>query len=375
MKQVGIITLHIADNYGAVLQAYALKRTLNLLYPDVQINMINYFPSRWDEEEHVKFSKNLKENIIAFERLCFFAKERDRWNSLKRFCKQNDNLTELCTSKTDLEKVVRDYDCVITGSDQIWNLNLTRGDDNYFLNFDCGTAKKVAYASSMGGYRFSDRSAGFVEYLKQFDSLSCRETSAAEYIAHITGSRCKSVCDPTLLLSPGEYLHLLEGNVGNRVKNLSEKKYLLIYALRYHSEIVRKSKELAEKYNLKVYAIFPNLRYACVASHSFIDASVEDFLHLFSKAEFIVTDSFHGTCFSLINQKNFVTIRRGEAGNERITDMLKELGLLDRLWIEGENDTCVLDVPIDYEKVNEHILLKRLESMEYLRNAIQIGEP
>lgn len=367
--KIGIITIHIVSNYGAILQAFALKKAIEINFDDVEVEVIDYRSKWFQKAEKIVFNNNIKQNLIALERVLLKRSETQRWNSYNRFIKLNDSLSPFREKKEDLIKLVNNYDIVISGSDQIWNPEVTAGDMNYFLGFSCPHVKKISYASSLGGYRISKENKQVIEYLKQYSNLSCREISGAEHIQMITGKKCENVCDPTLLLTKEDYLNFEGSLIRNSVKKKCENKYLLIYSLSYDADIIRKAKEIAKERKLKIYAIFSSYRYSFSGIHTFIDCSVEEFCYLFANADFIITNSFHGSCFSIINKKDFITIRENEPRNERIQSLFSKLDLLDRFEIKHVVEANICK-SIDYRKVDENLNAYRKKSIEYLVNAI-----
>lgn len=369
--KIGIITVHLCDNYGAVLQAYALKRTVECLVPKAIVELIDYRPLRWQDAEKINFSRNIKDNIIQLERMLFYKCEKRRWEGYKNFIAQNDDPTEICTTSKELELIASGYDYVIVGSDQVWNIDMTYRDVNYYLGFNCGRAVKLSYASSMGGRKFEKDDQLFIAYLKKFKSLSCRESDGAQYISDITGKGCKHVVDPTLLLTQEDYQRLINPDeVRRRLNVMTSGEYILVYALRFDSMISKQAEVWSKKYGLKVIVIFPNMRFVKYAFQTVFDANVEEFLYLFSKAKFVITDSFHGTCFSLINRKQFLVLKHNEQGNSRLTSMLDKFGLLEHLRIECKCATENMPPEIDYSELSKRINMEKTESIKYLTLAM-----
>ncbi len=372
--KIGIITVHNVINYGAVFQAFALKEYLRQSLSDGDyINVINYVPAFLENKKKIRFSKDIRADLIEFERLLMRNKINRRDKAFESFINRNDSLTNICRTKEEIYETVKDYDILISGSDQIWNFYITGGDKAYLLDFPKFTGIKMSYASSLGSYRFYKSSeTEIAEILNSFSFLSCREKDGCEYIEHLTGRECVQVCDPTLLIQAEAYAKLFEGRVRKKIQKLAEKDFLLIYNLSNSEEIYQTARTVADENNYKIYQIFPSLRKNRNVSKLLNDISPEEFLYLYSKAKFIVTNSFHGTCFSLINGKDFYTVNP-TGSNNRLSSMLGEIGLEDRLLVDGktasESDN---GLTINYSEFQRKIERFTSESKDYLNTAVAV---
>lgn len=370
--KVGIITVHNVINYGAVFQAFALKEyLLRFLSDSDTIHVINYTPDFLESKKKITFTKNIKADLIETERLLMRNKIRSRNDAFDNFIRRNDSLTAVCKTKEEVFDAVRDYDVLIAGSDQIWNFNITGGDRTYLLDFPEFTGVRMSYASSLGEYRFYESAkAEIADVLKKFTYLSCRETDGCAYISSLTEKPCAHVCDPTLLLRADVYAGLAEGRVRNSIRQLAERDFLLIYNLSNSDDIYSTAKQVADEKRLKIYQIFPSLRKNKVVDKVLNDISPEEFLYLYTKAKFIVTNSFHGTCFSIINRKDFYTVKP-TGSNNRLSSMLDETGLSDRLLISGNGlPASRSELTIDYTKAETAIERFTASSAEYLKSAL-----
>ena len=370
--KVGIITVHNVINYGAVFQAFALKAYLKqILGHDDTVHIINYTPDSLESQKKITFSKNIKADLIEAERLLMWEKLKRRSEAFDSFIGRNDSLTAVCKTKGEAAEAVQDFDVLISGSDQIWNFNITGGDRTYLLDFPGFPGIKMSYASSLGSYRFHENAEQEIaSVLKTFSFLSCRETDGCAYIGNLTGKPCRHVCDPTLLLDADVYAGLFENRVRDKIKQLAKKDFLLIYNLSNSDEIYQTAKSVADKMQLKIYQIFPSLRKNRVVDRILNDISPEEFLFLYTKAKFIVTNSFHGTCFSIINRKDFYTVKP-TGSNNRLSSMLDEMGLSDRLLAAGSGLSESPDAAaINYPEKASAIDRFTAASKEYLKTAL-----
>lgn len=367
--KIGIITIHSAYNYGAVFQAFALKEYLKTLLSERDVvNVIDYRPAHFDERKKIHFSTDIRSNLIELERLMMHFKLQRRDKSFESFISGHDSLSETCRDRQALSELAKDYDLIISGSDQIWNLNLTSGDTAYLLDIEGYSKKKMAYASSFGSFRFNeDDENGVRNLFEKFSVISCRESDGCDYINELTGKNCVQVCDPTLLLDKETYSELYKDKVREKIKKLAEEKFLLIYNLSSSDVIFSVAERVSKERKLNVYQIFPSLRKNAAVDKLLNDISPEEFLYLYSKADFIVTNSFHGTCFSIINRKNFYTVSPTGSSN-RLESLLSSIGLSDRLVMGAENtDRISCGSNIDYNSVENMISEYKEKSKSLLK--------
>lgn len=335
--KVGILTFHDAHNYGAVLQAYALKKYIKQLGYDV--NVINYhhktipdgFPRENNEERWEKFNKFIKE-ITNGEQTVY-------------------------TSEEDLEKL--DIDFWICGSDQIWNTEITRGfNKGFFLDFETN-GKKISYAVSMGIPNLpKEQEEDFKKSINKLDYISVREETLKQYAEKFTDKKVTKTLDPTLLLKNKDYDDLiLENKYGE---------YVLIYALGPDERLTKIAKKIANEKNVKIIELNDKEKenYFC---EQVSDAGPMEFLTLIKNAKAIVTNSFHGTIFSIIFGKEFYTITRLNR-NSRMENILDIVGMRDRLIDKIEELENVNEQ--DYQKALKNLEEEKKKSQEFLKIAL-----
>ncbi len=360
--KIGILTFHDANNYGAVLQAYALTEAVKKIESDVEI--INYKQPQIIKKRKI-FSINTQ-NVISIIRsigsslLYFYPR------LLKKICFNNFRIKYMNISKdyyfhsTDIER----KDIYIVGSDQIWNSEITSNDATYFLNFCSEKQKKISYAASIGKDTISNEEREFLkENIGAIDCISVRENTAVEIIKQITDKPVCHVLDPTLLVDKEMWEKLIEREIIND-------KYLLIYKASVDEEVLHIAERISKKLNMKVLYINNSIR---KNNYGFINIRRVDpvrFVSLFKNASYIVTNSFHGTAFSIIFNKNFVTIPHKTWGT-RMVSLLNSLKLENRIVTNSNQIDEEFDLNIDYSEANTILEEEKKKSFEFLRSAIK----
>lgn len=303
-----ILTFHSELNYGAAMQAYALQKYLK---KSNNVNILNI---------------NMKKDKQKFLREILTLNKKKNFN---KFIKNNFNLSKKVKSLDDVKNILKQYDYAIVGSDQVWAFDLIKGyEDVFYLNMDIENTKKISYAASFGkDENIINNKQTVCKYLKHFDKISVREESSKELLNNM-GIDCIDVADPTLLLNAEEYVQYF-----NLTKK--SKKYILVYMLVIDEEIVNIVNEINKKLDMDIICFNNKNRFGkrckCVPN-----ASPEEFVELFYNASFVVTNSFHGTCFSIIFKKNFISVSHKSKGIRQI-NLLKKAGLLDRLYDKNKN--------------------------------------
>lgn len=371
--KVGIVTIHNAYNYGAALQAFALKEYLRISLGDkAEVDVIDYRTDFLESKKKIHFTSDMIGNLIELEKIMIYSKLKHRNDGFETFMKVNDSLSEVCKTKKDVEALAEKYDVIISGSDQVWNFKITDGDMTYLLDFPKFNGKLMSYASSLGPFRFYEKNIEDVKKaFERYAYCSCREKDGCEYLTELTGREWTNVCDPTLLLDDKNYLDICnDSNVCKKIKKLAEDDYVLIYNLNSSDEIFRTAKFFAEKKNLKVYQIFPSARKNKAVDKLINYATPEELLWLYSKAKFIITNSFHGTCFSVIFKKQFYTINPAVSKN-RLESMLDSLGISERLVMDIDSYDFENNSDIDYGSVDVKLKEFRADSVEFLEKALK----
>lgn len=293
--KIGLLTFHSAVNYGGVLQAVALSRFLTSI--GIQNEIIDYQNELFAKQYNpIQKGKNPIKNLVRV--ILVTPKQKKKNEAFRDFIINNANVSST-VSKKELPFIQQNYDLISTGSDQVFCPGLTGGDMSYFLDFVVYDNKKISYAASFGGTGLDVRKyPEALEYLKKFYKLSIRESAGVEFLKKYCICSEKH-CDPTLLLNQSEWEKLAEKPQMDG--------YILLYTLgrgEYVEETVQQAKILAHRCNKKILYIcdsFSNDKSIQYVRYS----SPEKFIGLFANADIVVTNSFHGTVFSIIFHKEF----------------------------------------------------------------------
>lgn len=351
--RVGILTFHDALNYGAVLQAYALKAELDKI---CECDIINYYNAYFHKEPKQSGIKSLVSNLLYGRQWTCRAEKFEQFR--KDFlCVGNEKFSD-----KDLLKLNNKYDAFIVGSDQVWNLSCSGGSHSYFLDFVNENEKKYSYAASFGA-EHPILGQTEIDLLKSFNLISVREKSAVEYLENKINKPIKAVLDPTFLLTETQYVQ----NFALKEKN-KRKKYILLYEVLNGYKIEAYARRLAQKCKLNIICISQSnkLRHGM---HVVRSSGPIDWLNLFYNAEYVVTNSFHGLAFSLIFHKQFFVelLPPPATTNARMIELLRDLGLSDRIINSDKN--CENNV--NYEIIDSTFSQKRKESLDYIEQIVK----
>lgn len=325
------ITCHDVYNYGASLQAYALQEYLISQGHDVEI--IDYKPDYM--RVHYKFwyvSENshyyrlaMKSRVIRFLLCCYFAPRRFATYGRKiKFDKFTKKFLHLTRRYNSYEEVVANppaADIYIAGSDQIWNSNLPNGKDpGYFLQFGDEKARRIAYAASFG---IPEVEAGhrptMSKWLNSFDAISVREKTALGILETLDVEGV-NVVDPVFLLNKEQWSRFAGDN------RVYKDKYILVYDIDLDNDDIRiEAERLHKLYNYKIVAVCA-LGKNPYAQKSIKNAGPQEFVNLIKNAEFVLSNSFHATSFSIIFNRPFSTFYK-KKNVSRMADLLKSTEL------------------------------------------------
>ena len=366
--KIALITIHRVTNYGALLQAFATKLVLSRYG---EVNTIDY--------SNIYLDKHMAKVRFGFSIHGFKALAHDilnlsnRLKLLRKFNKFINTKFDLThkISKTQLHNnQLSAYDAYVCGSDQIWNPKVVNEkgelDSAYFLDFADSKAIKLSYASSIGHHSFSKEEKIKVKsLLEEFNNISVRESDGVEKIKEILPHRnIHHVVDPTLLLSKDEWIS--EFNI----KENSSEKYILVYSVPRTKLLRSAIKYFSEKLKLKVVAIDKMYFSMENVDNHLNSTGPVDFLKLYANASFVITDSFHGTCFSLNFNKPFVAISANERANRQIS-LLRLLNIEERLMFKTE-DFDKLEISLDYSTgLGDRLNQIRLKSLQYIDDSFK----
>lgn len=373
--KAGIMTFHASYNCGSILQALALQSTLMRWQLDAPI--IDYSNAGQQAVYATFYPVNSVKNLVR-DILCApgYRRIKNHYRDYQAYIDAHLHVTEKrysCIEElTDID-IAEGYDCLVCGSDQIWNILCDDHDDAYFLSF-AKTCKKIAYAPSMGGVNILEQARDIGHYrhlLTGFAALSVREQNGRKWLEQLTNRPVKVALDPSLLLTKAEW--------DDRVEPYGEipaVPYIFYYAFAYSPEVNRAVRDIARYLRMPVVVI--DAKQWCIRSLWYYGFHIPKrggpnaFLNLIRNAALVMTTSFHGTAFSAIFQKPFWFINSAMHTKEddRAESLLAQLGLMDRyIRIPELTRAKVLD-PIEYTTVEETIANLRRDSLEFLHTAV-----
>lgn len=387
MKKTAIVSCYFIHSYGSMLQAYATQKELdNLGYNnetinvsgflrDLRINQYFYILKAGIHSElfqsRIARIKNMVTKKVVTNKYTDNIKMRDQ--KFEEFYAKYITLSQPCESLKVLKrKCMSDYKNVVIGSDQLW-LPQNIAANYYTLNFVPDGINTVAYATSFGVSTLPQNAQNMArEFLPKIRHLSVREHAGQKLVKELTGRNVPVLCDPTLLLSRKDWDEIQES------RPLINEPYIFCYFFG-DSQIQRdNAKKVAQKIGCKIVAL-THLNYHIDADDEYADITPFDvgpdgFLNLIKYATYVLTDSFHGTVFSIIYQKDFFNFRKKNSNNQvnsqstnnRFDTLLDMFGVKDRI-IYGDDDILpYLDRHIDYSKVEERLKVLQEQSSEYL---------
>lgn len=366
-KIIAIITLHRVYNFGSALQTYATQKIFER--HDCTPIVIDYrrkqdllknriFMMDWGNQKSL--SVYVKKIIYMFFRSISIIKKE---MTIGRFIRRRINLSKKFSSYEQLSSEYPKADIYVTGSDQTWNSKYNNGiDPAYFWGF-LRNERIIAYAASIGKTEFDDSESSITKkFLEKYDAISVREKSAKELLTKLGFSNTECILDPTLQLSKDEWKRIIS-------KRLIKQRYVLLMIL-YNEDnnATEIARNIANRRGIKLVKVSWDLKKDKNVDILMTHRTPEDFLSLIYYADFIVTNSYHGICFSINFEKQFLAIKRDEF-NTRLESILETVGLFSRL-VTIDNYLKVTDEVIEYEVVNERIEIERRKADAFLKNVL-----
>lgn len=391
-KKIGVITYWESnDNYGQQLQCWALQHFLRKRGYDAFLIRQYAWPEQWNQKKKgikrvkqwikdsigdILYTTGLAYKPFVYKRFAFCLDKEACRRQFPLFRKEYLKMTEIYDSPENLMANPPDADIYIAGSDQIWNYWLEKGPiRNYFLQFGDPHIKRIAYAPSLGHTSLPDEvKVAFKQYLTRFDAISVRELSAVPVLKEL-GYDATAVLDPTMLLQAKDYLQLTSYTKG--------KESVFIYSMNYASADdipLGEIKAYSERENIPII-VTPGSGYLPVeelfdgVEYSY--ASISQWILHIANARLIVTASFHGIVFAILFHRPFIyTPLKGEHAdsNNRVMDLLENLGLKDRILTNLYSIEKYTNQPINWKEVDDKLNQLRLNSTSYLMNAIEQTE-
>lgn len=379
--KIGVLTQPLQDNYGGLLQAYALKETLTSLGHDVVIINRQYpVSSKIRTIASVLKSKILGRPVSP--QILLTKEQKDIISRQTRSFREKyiPDLSDLITDNDGMRELNNlKFNAYVVGSDQCWRPRYSPYIRNYFLDFakDQKNIKRISYAASFGvsEWEFTeDDTRSCKELLQKFNAISVREDSAVEMIKKFLGRNdAIHVVDPTMTLSVEHYRH-----IAKQEETTESRGTMKVYMLDRSEEKLHLVNQIGKATSLQMFEVLPKKR---LGSEAVNNANVNDFaypnpaqwLRGYQDARFVITDSFHGTVFSILFNIPFLAIGNKNRGLARFQSLLNMFNLSDRLITDLSNfdsDTFI-QKEIDWSKVNGVLDQERKKATDFLRTNLQ----
>ena len=379
--RIGILTLfHGNNNWGGNLQGYALKAYIEENFENTEVDLIRYrsgvnviYKSKFEQMAQYGPSeaiKKISERVIKKKTPAgkLLGKRNELFGQFQQQYLTNDHVY----TDEELQDLANEYDCLICGSDQIWNPNVAR--PGFFLKGVTGT-RKVSYAASIARDTLSEKESNvMIPLIEQFDHVSVREKTAKSILdGYFKGKKSISeVLDPALMRTKEQWSEFIGP------EQYETKPYALMFFFSDSSEYRKQIEIYCQKHDLKLIGIPHAATYIKndeVGSYEkAYDVGPIEFLRLFRDASYVFTDSFHGSAFSIIFQKQFCVFERDKntktSKNSRLYDSLAKFELSNRLIRNIDHVDEVLSKKIDYEKVESILEKERTVSGDFLKAAL-----
>ena len=376
IKKVGIITYFYFYNYGTMLQGFATQLLFNKFH-NINSEIIDYrFGTKTSPRKVDIF-------IIRMKRIFVYLKEFKRVYLTGKYAKlmshrnryfDNFVAKNVCLSSKkymyehEITEDAPKYDIYVTGSDQTFSPKIGFS-PALFLNFASRDSIMAAYAPSLGVSSLTEEESNYIgEQLRKYDFLSCRESIGSNMLEKIIGRKVTTVLDPTLMIHSDEWMQYA-------VKPNIDGKYILCYFLGerdYYRDYVT---QLSKQTSLQVYYIPVNWKDFKKSNNLLWEVGPSEFLGLIANAEYVCTDSFHGTIFSVnfhkevrVFVKHVGNVTGGD--NSRLFDVLKRLGIEKQLITEYTKGTVIKESCIDYQNVDKLLSEERVKSFEYVETIV-----
>ena len=367
MKKIGIITFSRAHNYGAFLQVFALQNILNEMgYEGLVVDYRNeviespFYPIYFKNKNFVQIIKEIIK--IPF----YYKNKKARY---KKFNQVIDSKLIKTINYTDKNINKVDVDVLITGSDQVWSMDIVGElSDIYTLNFKTDKKiKKISYAASVGNIQnILENKDEYIKKINNLDKISVREDDACDVLNELLENRqVERTCDPTLLISKEKWNKQLDNN-----EDIKEK-YILAYVVAGDEEYVKIVNDLSKKTGLKVIHFgLKNPGYDNVLKTAYMEGPFE-FINYIKNAEYVVATSFHATVFSIIFNKKFFIVPHRKTG-ARVNNLLEKLNINGRTFSNLEEFKKIdYNFETDWEDVEKRLNVERNKSINWLKEAIE----
>lgn len=379
--KIAILTQPLHDNYGGLLQAYALKETLKNLGHDVVIINRVRSPSKSWRTIASKIKHTLKgKNLPKAQPLSAFHKSIISQHTSTFREKYIPEQSHLIDSNKGMKKLNEEgFDAFIVGSDQCWRPRYSPQIENFFLDFSESdpNIKRISYAASFGtsSWEFTEKQTNICKkLLGNFDAISVREKSGVQLVQqYLDRSDAVHVLDPTMLLDKEHYQQII------KQENLKASKgNLKVYVLDKTAEKNTFINDIGQRLGMKQFEVMPKKRLQgnTVTDDTAIDfqyPSPAQWIKGFADADFVITDSFHGTVFSILFNIPFISIANVQRGSARFESILGMFGLSNRLVTDINNTNIdeLLIADINWADVNKILESERAKAIHFLTSNLK----
>ena len=373
--RIGVLTLPLHNNFGGILQAYALQKVLKYFGHNVVLIDKSRYVSLgpWYKKYPIYIKRSINKFIFGKNIIVKADVEQNRVpKTIAKYTEPfiEKNIRRVYTK--DFSNIrEKDFDVLIVGSDQIWRPKYfySKIEDAYLDFAKEWKTKRITYAASFGTEEWEyteEQTNNCATLLKKFNAVSVRESSAVQLCNDNFGVKAEHVLDPTMLLCKEDYIKLFkdyntaqsDGNLFCYILDEGEEKKSIIDCI-------------AKEKGLKPFYVNSRYEELDASLEERIQQPVEKWLHAFYDAEFIITDSFHACVFSIIFNKPFIVYGNKERGLARFKSLLSIFGLEERIVSTKEESIKAISEPIDWERVNEVHRQWKEKSMSFLNNNLK----
>ncbi|NLK11776.1 MAG: polysaccharide pyruvyl transferase family protein [Staphylococcus equorum] len=374
-KKIAILTQPLINNYGGILQNYALQYVLkemgyNPITLDRRSNKRSFLYKSLSKIKHRILNVYTKKHKVFFTKEQIITINANSTAFINKYILRS----ELISNEKKLERhfLNNEYDTIIVGSDQVWRPKYSPNIYNFFIDFKTSAKNKIAYAVSFGTDQWEftgEQTLLCKKLIKQFNAISVREKAGVELCSKYLNVKAEWLLDPTLLLKKEDYIKL----IAQKLEDKSDKG-IYTYILDKNKEKKKIIEVCAKNLNMLTYSKQPKESLEFRQSNNILDyvfPPIEDWIKGFYDADFVITDSFHGTVFSIIFNKPFIVIANKERGLSRFLSLLSLLNLDDRLIYNAEDVNCeLLNNLIDYEIINRKLDELKEKSFNFIQRYV-----
>lgn len=353
---IGILTFHRAYNYGAILQAFALQKKIKELgYNSEIIDYVSIEKRKQNKLFRFQADQKFTSNISKFVKDIYRAgknKKFDQFMKEEMVLSSQEYFTFEQMQKMDS---TRKYDTYIVGSDQVWNIDNNKRDKTFVLSFCNDNRKKCSYAASIGSAEFDGEMKKLYQAeLCKFRVLAVREESTIEKYDFLKENGAIVTIDPTLLLNSSDYMRIASPRI-------IKERYAFLYTIEEERNLRRYARNFCKEKGLILIDSKKSIPF-------FTHSDPRDFLSFILHAEYVFTNSFHGTAFSIIMEKQFATeVHTRYRLNNRSLDLLSQTSLTDR---DIDDNSFKMNKSIDFANVNKKVKQLRMRSVTVLKQIV-----